>query len=74
MLCAALVLLWTDQVRLAKLLSIGRRMKSHRLTDVTGMIDEPIERYVAAADASASALDAGLLLLEPSVRQLRQSV
>jgi hypothetical protein len=67
MLCAALILLETKQLKLAKILSIGNRMKAHWLTDVTGMVEDKVVKYIGAAEASGRALDAGAVLLEPIV-------
>jgi hypothetical protein len=67
MVCAALIILATRQGDLAQLLSIGNRMKSHLLTDMTGRIDEHIDHYFTAAQASKAAFDAAMVMIEPTV-------
>jgi hypothetical protein len=68
MVCAALLLLASGQTGIAKIVSIGKKLRRYRETDVTGMVDEKIDRVLAAFDASAAAVDWALLLFAPFVQ------
>jgi hypothetical protein len=71
MLCAAMVLLVTDQVKLSRLLGIGRKMRRHNETDMTGMVDEKILRYLTVAEISIASVEWGIGYLTPFTEACR---
>jgi hypothetical protein len=67
-LCAALILLATDQVSVYRSVAITRKMKRYTETDMTGMIDEKVLRFKAVADLGMAAGDWGCEFLRPFTR------
>jgi hypothetical protein len=74
MVCTSLVLLMTEQVQLSRLLGIGRRVKRHCETDMTGMVEERIMRFLAVSQLGMAALDWGLAYLGPYFEMWRKTV
>ena len=66
-LCAAIMLIATGQVNLAKLLSIGRKMQRHNQTDMSGLADEKIIRFLSVSQMDAATLDWAFLFFQPFV-------
>ena len=71
-LCAALMLLGTNQVNISKLLSIGRKMQRHNQTDMSGLADEKIIRFLAVSQMDAATLDWGFLFFQPFVDNYKE--
>jgi hypothetical protein len=66
MVCAA------GEAGIARIVTIGEKLRRYRETDVTGMVDEKIDRVLAAFEASTAAADWALLVFEPFVQAASQ--
>lgn len=71
MLCAALILLATNQVDLSRVLSVGRKMQRHKETDMSGIQDDKILRFLSVSKLDTAIIDWALLFFRPYVLNFR---
>ena len=73
MICAAIILLFTGQTAMSKVLDIGRRILRHHETDMSGMSDEKTLRYIACSAYGSATVDWALNFLQPHVQNFMKT-
>ena len=73
MLCAALILLAVGQDDLSRVLCVGRKMQRHKETDMSGVQDEKILRFLAVSQYDIATIDWALLFFRPYVRNFHKT-
>ncbi|OHS98859.1 hypothetical protein TRFO_34809 [Tritrichomonas foetus] len=71
-LCASLILLLTDQVKLSNLFCIGKKLQRHKTTDMTGIEDKQMNRFLSVSQFERSVIEWGLQFFQPHIHKLRK--
>ena len=69
-LCAAAILLITNQIPLYEVLTIGNRINSHLLTDFNGLKEERVKKFAVVNRFITSSLMCSISTLEPIIHSI----